>query len=296
MQFSWLALSLCFIASIADMIGGSFTIMKRLSERQFIHVTALGAGFLLGATLLDRLPDSMNSLPASAPLYIVIGYLAVLIMEVAQKRGSIQSNSSQGMAQNQFQGTAQGLSQGQAQTQIQAYAHPHTHEHIHTHVHTHTDFHNHGTISKSGSSAALIALLIHTFMDGVIIAGSFSINEAAGILMFVAIAMHKLPEGFTMATISLAATDSRKQAFLSAFWLAVSTMVGAGVTLLFGTIDTYLLNVIMALATGTFLFISTSSLMPIIRESRDKKAALTVIIGVFIFYLSLVLIHHVGLT
>jgi zinc transporter ZupT len=265
-QVSWLALSLCFIASIADMIGGSFTIMKKLSERQFIHVTALGAGFLLGATLLDRLPDSMSSLPSSAPLYIVIGYLAVLLMETMQKRASLS-----------------------LQTDL---------DHFHTHfghVHTHVELHEHVTISKSSNTAALVALLIHTFMDGVIIAGSFSINRAAGILMFIAITMHKLPEGFTMATISLAATDSRKQAFLSALWLACSTMAGAGITLFFGKIDAYLLKVIMALATGTFLFISTSSLMPIIRDSRERKAAITVIIGTFIFYLSLVLVHHAGL-
>jgi zinc transporter ZupT len=277
-QVTWLALSLCFIASIADMIGGSFTIMKKLSESQFIHVTALGAGFLLGATLLDRLPDSMSSLPASAPLYIVIGYLAVLLMETLPKRATM--NTSLGVVTRDADSRALALAGTHALSHISASAHVHIH----------------GSISKSGNTAALVALLIHTFMDGVIIAGSFSFNRAAGILMFIAITMHKLPEGFTMATISLAATDSRKQAFLSAFWLACSTMVGAGVTLLFGRIDAYFLNVIMALATGTFLFISTSSLMPIIREATDRKAAITVVIGTFIFYLSLVLVHHAGLT
>ncbi len=263
-QYTWFALSLCFIASFADIIGGSLTVLKKLTPRQFTHVTALGAGFLLGATLLDRLPDSMHELPTSAPIYIVAGYLVVLAMEVLQKRTSEQTGLI--ALGNQLPNLA------------------HAHEHVH------------GQMTKSNDVAALVALLVHTFMDGVIIAGAFTMNRAAGILMFVAITMHKLPEGFTMATISLAATNSRRHAFLSATWLACSTMAGAGVTLLFGSLNLLLLKILMALATGTFLFIATSSLVPIVRGANDKSSVLTVAAGVAIFYGSLILIHHAGLT
>src|SRR5215471_10834831 len=43
----------------------------------------------------------------------------------------------------------------------------------------------------------LLGLAIHTFFDGVAIAAGFLISTWLGVLIFVAVFLHKLPEGFT---------------------------------------------------------------------------------------------------
>src|SRR6478672_1986113 len=48
-------------------------------------------------------------------------------------------------------------------------------------------------ISRAVSVAALIGLLLHTFVDGVAIASGFEVRESLGLLVFLAILLHKLP-------------------------------------------------------------------------------------------------------
>ncbi|WAH36550.1 ZIP family metal transporter [Alicyclobacillus dauci] len=246
----WFALILCLIAAFADVIGGAATVIKRLTSKEAMIVTGLGAGFLLGATVLDRLPDSMSELPNTAPLYIVVGYLLLLVI------GQLTGKS-------------------------------HDHGALST---------SHGVaLSTKSAVVSFVGLALHTFMDGVIIAGAFTMSRSTGVLMFIAITMHKIPEGFSMATITLASGASRVRALLTSTGLAVSTMIGAVVTLELGSVDGSVVKILMALATGTFLYISTTDLIPAVKSQHRGVIAATVF-GVAVFYVSLLLIKHVGLS
>ncbi|WP_067933967.1 ZIP family metal transporter [Alicyclobacillus kakegawensis] len=253
----WVIFLLCVIAAFADVIGGALTVFKRLTDKQAMLVTSLGAGFLLGATVLDRLPDAMDALPATAPVYILAGYLSLLLID---KYG----------AGHQL----------------------HAHNHAPAGPIARTDAY---LINPRAALVSFVGLLFHTFMDGVVIAGSFNISLSTGILIFFAIALHKIPEGFSMASISLAAGTSRKRAFLTAFGLALSTIFGAAVTLEIGALGPSSVAILMALATGTFLYVSTTDMIPAIRD-RGPAAIFPIIVGVALFYVSLRLIQHVGLS
>jgi zinc transporter ZupT len=132
-------------------------------------------------------------------------------------------------------------------------------------------------------------------MDGVIIAGSFTVSRATGILMFVAITMHKLPEGFSMATITMAAGGARSRAVWTAVGLGLSTLAGALITMRLGDLDSGAVKVLMALATGTFLYISSSDLVPAVKAA-GLRPALAVVVGFILFAASLSLVRAVGLT
>lgn len=247
----WFVLLLCIVAAFADIIGGLLTVIKRLNQREMKIVTGLGTGFLLGATILDRLPNAMEELPTFAPLFIMIGYLLLLLI-------------------NQFS----------------------SHHHLHNYNQLnekHDSFVNH-----QSALVTFIGLLFHTFMDGVIIAGAFSLSRSTGILIFFAIAMHKIPEGFSMASISLASGSSRKRALLTASSLALSTLVGAVLTIQMGGINDYVVKILMAVATGTFLYVSTSDLVPAL-NGKYRGGILSVFIGVAVFYGTLLLITQIGL-
>ncbi|TDY43030.1 ZIP family zinc transporter [Alicyclobacillus sacchari] len=251
----WLALLLSALAAMADTVGGALTVIRQFEGRTLAAFTSIGAGFLLGATLLDRLPDTLHTMPKLGVTYMLLGYLLVLTLEVIRQN------------------------------------HSRSHENAHSH---HTG-HVHATAFQGGT-VALISMMVHTFMDGVVIAGALTANRAEGILMFVAITLHKVPEGLTISAISLNSSNSRRRAFLWAFLLTCSTIVGAISAVALGSVGGPGVNIIMALATGTFLFISTSDLVPFVRSQEQPRNMLLLLFGCGVFYLSLTLLQSIGLS
>ena len=69
-------------------------------------------------------------------------------------------------------------------------------------------------------------LSVHALFDGVAIGSGFVISDGFGWLIFLAILLHKAPEGFTMASVMLASGRSRSVAFYSAVALAAATVAG----------------------------------------------------------------------
>src|SRR5205085_1993568 len=61
-------------------------------------------------------------------------------------------------------------------------------------AHFHFGEETHEVTGVVGASA-LVGLLLHTFVDGVAIASASGVSESLGFLVFLAILLHKLPEG-----------------------------------------------------------------------------------------------------
>ncbi len=258
----WFVLGLCTLAALADVLGGLLMVVRRVGPRSVTLLTSLGAGFLLGATLLDRLPDALHELPNVAPWFVTVGYLTLLALE---HMGNGRSKHHHG---------------GQDTKGPRPTGHAVTAE---------------VWIDPKAAALSFVGLLFHTFMDGVIIAGGFALSPATGWLMFVAIMLHKIPEGFSMATISLAAGTSRWRAFLTTVGLAISTLAGAIVMLRLGVTGGTGIKLLMALATGSFLYIATSDLIPAVRH-EGYRAVLCILTGVGLFSLSLWLLRWTGLS
>src|SRR5690242_18201061 len=72
----------------------------------------------------------------------------------------------------------------------------------------------------------LLGLGIHTFFDGVAIAAGFLVSTWLGLVIFVAVFLHKLPEGFTVASVALASGQGRQRAIWAAGALGIATLFG----------------------------------------------------------------------
>jgi len=119
-------------------------------------------------------------------------------------------------------------------------------------------------VTRAVSVAALIGLLLHTFVDGVAIASGFQVRESLGLLVFVAILLHKFPEGLAISSMFLASGASRGRALASGGALAVATVLGALLTEYSAPLRTYGLP----LAAGVALYVGASNLVP---EFQGKK-------------------------
>lgn len=128
--------------------------------------------------------------------------------------------------------------------------------------------------------SALVGLSIHSLFDGVSIGSGFSVSPGLGLLIFIAILLHKAPEGFTIASIMLAAGHRRRVALLSSIAVGMASVLGAlAVYPLHGFIGEAL-----ALSAGVTLYVAASDLIPEVNRGEGKGTAVMVFAGVVLYY------------
>jgi zinc and cadmium transporter len=122
----------------------------------------------------------------------------------------------------------------------------------------------------------LLGLAIHTFFDGVAIASGFLVSTGLGAVIFVAIFLHKLPEGFTVASVVLASGQSRRNAILASGLLGAATLLGVLLTTLLQSQLQYALP----LSGGVTLYVAATDLLPEVNREPNWRMALLVFVGV----------------
>ena len=76
------------------------------------------------------------------------------------------------------------------------------------------------------SYSVVFGLIIHTFFDGIAIASGFLISGWLGWIIFLAVILHKVPEGFTASSIMLASGRSKAVAWAASGVLGLATVAG----------------------------------------------------------------------
>jgi zinc transporter ZupT len=155
--------------------------------------------------------------------------------------------------------------------------------HFHFGVETHR-------ISRSAGVSALVGLTLHTFFDGVAIASGFLVSDRLGLLLFLAVLLHKLPEGVTIASVTLAGGGSRRGAVLAAGVLGAATILGVLMTEQVGPLARHGL----ALSAGVTLYVAASNLVPEFQAKRGWLTALAFFGGAVGFMLTEQLLKRLG--
>ena len=144
--------------------------------------------------------------------------------------------------------------------------------HFHFGEETHTD----EFLNPSVAYTALGGLLIHTFFDGVSITSGFLISPWLGTVISGAVILHNVPEGFTVASIMVAARRGRSAGVWAAGALGVSRIVGV----LAMAVAHRWVHYGLALSAGVTLYVAASDLIPEVNKTPGLKIALTVALGV----------------
>jgi ZIP family zinc transporter/zinc and cadmium transporter len=144
------------------------------------------------------------------------------------------------------------------------------------HFHFGEETHEEEFVHKHKSVSVLIGLIIHTFFDGIAIASGFLVSSWLGWIIFLAVFLHKIPEGFTVASVMLASGQSRARAWGSSVLLGLATL--AGVTTM--SITQHAVSVGLPLAAGVTLYVAASDLIPEVNHEPGIKMALVVFLGV----------------
>lgn len=140
---------------------------------------------------------------------------------------------------------------------------------------------------------ALAGIGFHTMLDGFAIAVSGEAEAALGLVVAFAVLAHSFPSGISVAGVMLSCGYRRGRAFAILVILGMLTVVGAGGGLLLAGVEDAVLGFAIGLSAGTFLYISTSDLLPHAHETnwRDYGVPLAFAAG-FALMLAVALVLH----
>lgn len=155
--------------------------------------------------------------------------------------------------------------------------------HFHFGEETHKEQFAHGHRGYS----VLIGLVIHTFFDGIAIASGFLVSNRLGWIIFVAIFLHKIPEGFTIASVMLAGGQSRRIAWGASVLLGAATFAGV----LTMAVLHKEVSFGLPLSAGVTIYVAASDLIPEVNREPGAKVALVVFLGVALFFLLERMVH-----
>src|SRR5919199_100823 len=155
------------------------------------------------------------------------------------------------------------------------------------HFHFGEETHPESVLRPSAAYTALGGLMIHTFFDGVSIAAAFLVNFNVGLLVFIAILLHKVPEGFTVASIMLASGRSTQKARAATLAIGTATFAGVlSVALLQSRVQSAV-SYALPFSAGVTLYVAASDLIPEVNHKEEKNPIVSVAVfaGVALFYI-----------
>jgi ZIP family zinc transporter/zinc and cadmium transporter len=135
------------------------------------------------------------------------------------------------------------------------------------------------SVSELVSVSALVGLLMHTFVDGVAVASGLRVSNGLGALVFVAVFLHKFPEGLAISSLFLAAGAGRGRAVLAAAALGATTIVGVLLTDHVAFLQTYGL----AISAGVTLYVGASNLVPEFQDRQGLRIPLSFVAGCLVY-------------
>ena len=247
-------LLLGMLAALANLIGGLLIVSSGAHRREaklLKYLVALGAGFMLAAIFIEIVPESValwSDGPGTGVAEGVVGATTLLLAGYLL---------------------------------IQLFEHT-----VAPHFHFGAETHPEHVIRPSAAYTAIGGLTIHTFFDGVSIASAFLVNVRVGILVFIAIMLHKLPEGFTVASIMLASGRSTKKAAAASLAIGAATFAGVAAVALLSERFANSVAYALPFSAGVTLYVAASDLIPEVNRSEEKNPIVSVIVfgGVALFY------------
>lgn len=148
------------------------------------------------------------------------------------------------------------------------------------HFHFGEETHHAEFMAHHKSNTVLLGLAIHAFFDGIAIAAGFQVSHWLGWIVFLAIFLHKVPEGFTVSSVMLASGRSAMRAFAASVVLGVGTLLGvfAMVFLRHGV------AVGLPIAAGVTIYVAASDIVPEVNREPGIRMPLLLFVGVALLF------------
>jgi zinc transporter ZupT len=249
------------VAALANVLGGLILFPRGIHQnlkKILKYILALGAGFMLSVVFIEILPEVVELWQKKTNLFTSEALIFPMVL----------------------------LLVGYLLTQF----FEHT---IAPHFHLGEEVHSDHLISTKSAYTAVGGLLIHTFFDGVSIAAAAQVDFKVGVLVFLAILLHKFPEGFTIASMIMAAGKGFREVLIGTSLIGLMTLLGVLLFYLIGSNVGFTVAYALPLASGVTLYVAASDLIPEVNHHGGKRplVSLSVFAGVALFFILHFVLH-----
>lgn len=220
MAVRWLCIAAALLLNgAAALAGGVLAEAWLVSHR--LALIGFAAGVLLGATLLDIVPEAIAASGTGSLVWLLASFVLMALFEATVAR--------------------HGHRRGVAPSRVVP-------------------------LALLGSDA------LHNIADGAAIAASFLSSIRLGVVTTLAVILHEVPEEIGDYVLLRASGISRGRALLALSGVQLTAGLGAAATLLAWSRFESLSGVVLAVAAGTFLYISATDLLPAVLhvDERDR--------------------------
>jgi zinc transporter ZupT len=138
---------------------------------------------------------------------------------------------------------------------------------------------------REHSSSGMIAysgFSFHALVDGIAMGVGFSSSASLGILIAIAIMIHKAPIGFSLSSILLSKGYKKAKIVVMILLFSLLTPLGALVSNISVSVGSSILTPALAFSGGTFLHISISELLPDVHRERNRTILFYVLAGIIV--------------
>lgn len=251
----WTALLPAFgavaVVSAISLVGAAAGWRFLRSHGAILALVALAAGALLGDAFLHLMPeaaDHWGGFPVQVALLVLAGFLVFFLLEVF-----LRAQHAHGEAFDTEHGHGAGHDHG----------HPDARERI-------APF---GWMNLIGDG-------VHNFLDGAVLAATFSQDLALGVATTVAVVLHEIPQELGDFAVLLKSGMSPRRALLWNLGTALTAFAGAGLFFLLPfpleTVERWALP----LTAGGFLYIAGADLVPELHHHAGDRHARAIVAGV----------------
>lgn len=241
------------LAALANVLGGLVLFPSGIQKNyktSLKYLLALGAGFMLAVTFFEIVPKTILLWQTTYPESSNDLSIPMLLLLV-------------GYLITQF--------------------FEHT---IAPHFHLGEEVNSSDGLPAKSAYAGIGGLLIHTFFDGVSIAAASQIDLKVGFLVFIAVFLHKFPEGLTIGSMIVAAGKGMRQVIFATSLIGLSTLVGVFLFYFVGNSLGFSVVYALPLASGVTLYVAASDLIPEVNHHGGHRplVSISVFAGVALFF------------
>ena len=239
------------LAALANVLGGLILFPSTLHtgyRKSLKYILALGAGFMLAVTFFEIIPRGITLWQVSNGEYNLYTPMVLVLG---------------GYLITQF--------------------FEHT---IAPHFHLGEEVHSEHLISTRSAYTGIGGLMIHTFFDGISIAAASQIDIKVGFLVFLAVFLHKIPEGFTIGSMVIAAGKGMREVIIATSVIGATTLIGVIAFYFTGNYYGFSVAYALPIACGVTLYVAASDLIPEVNHHGGKTplVSLSVFAGVALFF------------
>lgn len=281
-EYDWLTVY-CVAVLLFSMCGGYIPFVGRVSHTKLQFYLSASAGVMLGAAFFHVMPDAQGRLNGFwFGFWLSVGVVGMFFIErfIAPHTHEIDSTHH---AHHDHAGDSEAC----------PIPHHHNHAHRHEGAHAHGEQKEYPAVAPAMAGwMAVLGLTIHTFMNGVGLAGAVQEPPDSagwlpritgltwpGLAMFCAIFFHKPADALAISTVLSRKGVGKQWIMLVQFGFAL--MIPVGVLVFYWTkgniqkdMEGQLTGAALAISAGTFLFIALSDLLPEVQFHRHDRVPL----------------------